>query len=154
MFDPACFYGHNEYDLAIATVFGGFLRQFWDPYHAVISKAAGWNNRHKLYKLFHNLNHSSVLHYIYLIITNTHTHTHSVHSLYSYLHYTTLHRRPYSETLQCCTTSTIPKGSCLSDTSFQWCFYGSNNQWTRLLYDWYEEHPLRNLACTLCGLWK
>lgn len=57
IFDPASFYGHHEFDLAITAMFGGFSRKFWDEYHAVIPKAAGWNNRHKLYKLFHNLNH-------------------------------------------------------------------------------------------------
>lgn len=57
IFDPASFYGHHEFDLAIAAMFGGFSRQFWEEYHALIPKAAGWNNRHKLYKLFHNINH-------------------------------------------------------------------------------------------------
>ncbi|XP_042220807.1 ketosamine-3-kinase-like isoform X2 [Homarus americanus] len=57
IFDPASFYGHHEYDLAISAMFGGFSRRFWDEYHSIIPKAPGWNNRHKLYKLFHNLNH-------------------------------------------------------------------------------------------------
>ncbi|XP_071542998.1 ketosamine-3-kinase-like isoform X2 [Panulirus ornatus] len=57
IFDPASFYGHHEFDLAIAAMFGGFSRRFWDEYHSIIPKAPGWNNRHKLYKLFHNINH-------------------------------------------------------------------------------------------------
>ncbi|XP_068224688.1 ketosamine-3-kinase-like isoform X2 [Palaemon carinicauda] len=57
IFDPASFYGHHEFDLAIAGMFGGFSRRFWDEYHKVIPKAPGWNERHKLYQLFHNLNH-------------------------------------------------------------------------------------------------
>ncbi|XP_063874866.1 ketosamine-3-kinase-like isoform X2 [Scylla paramamosain] len=57
IFDPASFYGHHEYDIASAAMFGGFSPQFWDEYHALIPKASGWNNRHKLYKLFHNLNY-------------------------------------------------------------------------------------------------
>ena len=57
MFDPACFYGHHEYDLAIAGMFGGFTRQFYDEYHSIIPKAAGFELRHKLYLLFHYLNH-------------------------------------------------------------------------------------------------
>ncbi|KAK8375298.1 hypothetical protein O3P69_012780 [Scylla paramamosain] len=44
IFDPAPFYGHHEYDLAIAAMFGGFSQQFWDEYHALIPKTAGWNN--------------------------------------------------------------------------------------------------------------
>ncbi|KAK4315160.1 hypothetical protein Pmani_013593 [Petrolisthes manimaculis] len=55
--DAASFYGHHEYDLSISALFGGFSREFWDEYHSIIPKAQGWNNRHKLYKLFHNLNH-------------------------------------------------------------------------------------------------
>lgn len=57
IFDPASFYGHHEYDLGIAGMFGGFSRKFWDGYHSVIPKAPGFSNRHKLYQLFHNLNH-------------------------------------------------------------------------------------------------
>ncbi|XP_054262014.1 ketosamine-3-kinase-like isoform X2 [Macrosteles quadrilineatus] len=57
IFDPATFYGHHEYDLAIAGMFGGFNRSFYDAYHKIIPKAAGFENRHKLYQLFHYLNH-------------------------------------------------------------------------------------------------
>lgn len=57
IFDPASFYGHHEYDLAIAGMFGGFSRNFWEEYHKIIPKEKYWNERHKLYKLFHNLNH-------------------------------------------------------------------------------------------------
>ena len=39
MFDPACFYGHHEYDLAIAGMFGGFTRQFYDEYHSIIPES-------------------------------------------------------------------------------------------------------------------
>ncbi|KAB7502565.1 Fructosamine-3-kinase [Armadillidium nasatum] len=57
IFDPASFYGHHEYELAIAGMFGGFGRSFWEAYHNVIPKTEGWDRRHKLYVLFHNLNH-------------------------------------------------------------------------------------------------
>lgn len=56
-FDPASFYGHHEFDLAIAGMFGGFSQQFYDGYHQLIPKAAGFASRHKLYLLFHNMNH-------------------------------------------------------------------------------------------------
>lgn len=56
IFDPASFYGHHEYELAIMTMFGGFGKTF-DAYHKVIPKAPGFNNRHLLYQLFHYLNH-------------------------------------------------------------------------------------------------
>ena len=57
IFDPASFYGHHEFDLAIAGMFGGFNKQFYDAYHKLIPKAPGFPVRHKLYTLFHYLNH-------------------------------------------------------------------------------------------------
>nr|CAD7429255.1 unnamed protein product [Timema monikensis] len=57
IFDPAAFYGHHEFDLSIAGMFGGFDSQFYDAYHRIIPKAPGFEKRHKLYQLFHHLNH-------------------------------------------------------------------------------------------------
>lgn len=57
IFDPASFYGHHEFELAIAGMFGGFTTQFYDAYHKLVPKAAGFALRHKLYTLFHYLNH-------------------------------------------------------------------------------------------------
>lgn len=57
IFDPATFYGHSEFDLAIAKMFGGFSRAFFDAYHKIIPKTPGFEVRHQLYQLFHYLNH-------------------------------------------------------------------------------------------------
>lgn len=57
IFDPASFYGHHEYDLAIAGMFGGFGKTFWSAYFDKIPKEDGWDRRHELYQLFHYLNH-------------------------------------------------------------------------------------------------
>lgn len=57
IFDPASFYGHHEFDLAIAGMFGGFTSKFYDAYHHLIPKAPGFPTRHKLYVLFHYINH-------------------------------------------------------------------------------------------------
>ncbi|KAF2345709.1 Fructosamine/Ketosamine-3-kinase, partial [Trinorchestia longiramus] len=57
IFDPASFYGHHEYDLAIAMMFGGFSKSFFAAYFEKIPKASGWEKRNELYKLFHYLNH-------------------------------------------------------------------------------------------------
>lgn len=57
IFDPASFYGHHEFDLAIAEMFGGFTRDFYNSYHELIPKAPGFEKRQKLYLLFHYLNH-------------------------------------------------------------------------------------------------
>lgn len=57
IFDPAAFYGHHEFDLAIAKMFGGFGSDFFNAYHSVIPKAPGFKQREDLYLLFHHLNH-------------------------------------------------------------------------------------------------
>ncbi|XP_033628062.1 ketosamine-3-kinase-like [Asterias rubens] len=57
IFDPASFFGHSEFDLAIAGMFGGFDRGFYTAYHNLIPKASGFDKRQELYKLFHYLNH-------------------------------------------------------------------------------------------------
>ncbi|XP_029015974.1 ketosamine-3-kinase isoform X1 [Betta splendens] len=57
VFDPASFYGHSEYELGIAGMFGGFNSSFYSAYHEKIPKAAGFAKRNQLYQLFHYLNH-------------------------------------------------------------------------------------------------
>lgn len=57
IFDPASFYGHSEYELAIAGMFGGFSRSFYSAYHSEIPQAPGFEKRQQLYQLFHYLNH-------------------------------------------------------------------------------------------------
>ncbi|GAB6022736.1 hypothetical protein CHUAL_006831 [Chamberlinius hualienensis] len=57
IFDPATFYGHSEFDLAIAKMFGGFGNSFFKAYHEVLPKQPGFDLRHQLYQLFHYLNH-------------------------------------------------------------------------------------------------
>ena len=63
IFDAASFYGHHEYDLGIAGMFGGFGNDFYTSYHSIIPKAKGFEERHQLYKLFHNLNHWYILYW-------------------------------------------------------------------------------------------
>ncbi|ESP03106.1 hypothetical protein LOTGIDRAFT_146827 [Lottia gigantea] len=57
IYDPASFYGHAEYDLAIAHIYGKFEPEFFQAYHGVIPKADGFQNRLELYKIFHYINH-------------------------------------------------------------------------------------------------
>ncbi|XP_015907505.1 ketosamine-3-kinase [Parasteatoda tepidariorum] len=57
IFDPASFYGHDEYDLAIAKMFGGFSQAFFTAYHNVLPKKPNFEKRIELYQLFHYLNH-------------------------------------------------------------------------------------------------
>ena len=55
--DPAIYYAHHETDLALASLFGGFDRAFWDAYHATFPPTAGWQERLEIYKLYHVVNH-------------------------------------------------------------------------------------------------
>lgn len=57
IFDPASFYGHSEYELGIAGMFGGFNSAFYSAYHSKIPQAPGFAKRNQLYQLFHYLNH-------------------------------------------------------------------------------------------------
>ncbi|GAB1297209.1 Fructosamine-3-kinase [Apodemus speciosus] len=57
IYDPASFYGHSEFELAIASMFGGFPRAFFTAYHRKIPKAPGFEKRLLLYQLFNYLNH-------------------------------------------------------------------------------------------------
>ena len=57
IFDPASFYGHHEYDLAIGKMFGGFGSEFQKSYNDIIPKEPGFESRSELYQLFHCLNH-------------------------------------------------------------------------------------------------
>ncbi|OBS71001.1 hypothetical protein A6R68_00498 [Neotoma lepida] len=57
IYDPASFYGHSEFELAIALMFGGFPRPFFTAYHRKIPKAPGFDKRLLLYQLFNYLNH-------------------------------------------------------------------------------------------------
>jgi fructosamine-3-kinase len=51
VFDAASFYGHSEYDLSIAQMFGGFNRAFYECYHNKIPKASGFDRFVKLSSL-------------------------------------------------------------------------------------------------------
>jgi len=57
IFDPASFYGHDEFEFGIINMFGGFDQQFYDAYHSIIPLKPGHQQRQRLYQLFHQLNH-------------------------------------------------------------------------------------------------
>lgn len=52
--DPACYHGHAEVDLAMLTLFGAPLPEFWDAYGELES---GWEERRHAYQLFPALVH-------------------------------------------------------------------------------------------------
>lgn len=57
IFDPACYYGDREADMAMTELFGGFGREFYDAYQQAWPLDAGYNTRKTLYNLYHILNH-------------------------------------------------------------------------------------------------
>jgi protein-ribulosamine 3-kinase len=57
IFDPACYYGDREADLAMTELFGGFSRDFYAAYQAVWPLDKGYGIRRTFYNLYHILNH-------------------------------------------------------------------------------------------------
>lgn len=57
IFDPACYYGDREADLAMTELFGGFGRDFYAAYNDVWQLDVGYKTRKTLYNLYHILNH-------------------------------------------------------------------------------------------------
>lgn len=57
IYDPACYYGDRETDLAMTELFGGFGRDFFAAYNAVYPVDSGYSTRKTLYNLYHILNH-------------------------------------------------------------------------------------------------
>ncbi|WP_340122548.1 fructosamine kinase family protein [Methylobacter svalbardensis] len=57
VYDPACYFGDRETDLAMTELFGGFSPAFYQAYHDVYPLDPGYASRKNLYNLYHILNH-------------------------------------------------------------------------------------------------
>lgn len=57
IFDPACYYGDRETDVAMTELFGGFSQDFYAAYADINPLHAGYKIRKKLYNIYHILNH-------------------------------------------------------------------------------------------------
>jgi len=66
IFDPACYYGDREADLAMSELFGGFPSAFYAAYRAAWPLDAGYETRKTLYNLYHILNHFNLFGASYL----------------------------------------------------------------------------------------
>lgn len=66
IFDPACYHGDRETDLAMAELFGGFPESFYAAYRAAWSLEPGYETRKELYNLYHVLNHFNLFGASYL----------------------------------------------------------------------------------------
>ncbi|EED15035.1 fructosamine-3-kinase, putative [Talaromyces stipitatus ATCC 10500] len=63
VYDPSACYAHNEYELGIMQMFGGFGRALFDEYHSIVPKTEPveeYEDRVKLYELYHHLNHHAI----------------------------------------------------------------------------------------------
>jgi protein-ribulosamine 3-kinase len=66
VYDPACYFGDREADLAMTELFGGFPRAFYAAYEEVLPRAEGYALRRDLYNLYHVLNHLNLFGAAYL----------------------------------------------------------------------------------------
>ena len=57
VFDPACYFGDREVDLAFSEMFGGFSPSFYEAYEQTFPLDKGYQLRKRLYNLYHELNH-------------------------------------------------------------------------------------------------
>jgi len=57
IFDPACYYGDREADIAMTELFGGFSKDFYAAYRDSYPLDKGYASRKILYNLYHILNH-------------------------------------------------------------------------------------------------
>lgn len=57
LIDPACYYADREMELGMMNLFGGFSSRVWGAYQEEWPLPPGWQQRIKLYQLYHILNH-------------------------------------------------------------------------------------------------
>lgn len=60
IFDPACYYGDHETDLAMMELFGHPGNRFFEVYREHFPIDAGYGLRRELYNLYHVLNHANL----------------------------------------------------------------------------------------------
>jgi fructosamine-3-kinase len=58
LFDPACWFGDPEADIAMTLLFGGFNRRFHEAYRSASGRVTGHPRLHELHQLYHLLNHA------------------------------------------------------------------------------------------------
>lgn len=67
LFDPACYYGDREADLAMTELFGGFPLPFYAAYRHAWPLDTDYERRKPLYNLYHVLNHLNLFGRGYLL---------------------------------------------------------------------------------------
>lgn len=57
LIDPAAYFAEREMEFGMIVLFGGFSRRFFDAYNESFPLLADWQERTRLYQLYHLLNH-------------------------------------------------------------------------------------------------
>jgi len=57
LIDPAAYFADREMELSMMSLFGGFSPSTWSAYQAVFPLESGWEERVRIYQLYHLLNH-------------------------------------------------------------------------------------------------
>ncbi len=60
VFDPACYYGDREVDIAMTELFGHFPQAFYDGYQQQFPLSNNYEQRKLLYNFYHILNHCNL----------------------------------------------------------------------------------------------
>jgi fructosamine-3-kinase len=66
IFDPACYYGDREVDIAMTELFGQFPNDFYHGYQAEYPLDKGFEQRKIVYNFYHILNHANTFGGIYI----------------------------------------------------------------------------------------
>lgn len=66
IFDPACYYGDCEVDIAMTELFGRFPQEFYDGYQSLKTLDSHYQQRKFIYNFYHLLNHANLFGNIYI----------------------------------------------------------------------------------------
>jgi fructosamine-3-kinase len=66
IFDPACYYGDREVDIAMTELFSEFPDDFYHGYQAEYPLDKGYEQRKLVYNFYHILNHANIFGGIYI----------------------------------------------------------------------------------------
>lgn len=65
IFDPACYFGHRESDIAMTMLFGGFPNDFYANYNEAFPMEPGWRQRTDIFNLYPLLVHVNLFGHSY-----------------------------------------------------------------------------------------
>lgn len=60
IYDPACYYGDREVDIAMTELFGPLPINFYQSYNDVYPLPVGYEKRKQVYNFYHILNHANI----------------------------------------------------------------------------------------------